>query len=74
MDGLFGGELLAVVAAEFEVFLVDNIEFGRHGLGIGDAFGVGAFDEVLDMVGDFGGEFFDDLIILDGDDGDKRSH
>ena len=71
MDGLLGGELLAVVAAELKVFLVHHVEFGGHSLGIGDALGVGAFDKVLDVVGNFGGKFLNHLIVMDGDDGDK---
>ena len=54
VDGFLGGELFAVVAAEFEVLFVDYVEFGGYGLCIGDAFGVGAFDKVFDVVGDFG--------------------
>ena len=71
VDGLLGGEFLAVVAAEHEVLFVDDVEFGGDGFAVGDALGVGAFDEVLDVVGDFGGEFLDDFVVLDGDDGDE---
>ena len=71
MYGFHCGELLAVVATEFEVLFVDKVELGGHGFGIGDALGIGAFDEVLDVVGYFGGEFLLHLIVLDGDDGDK---
>jgi hypothetical protein len=69
--GFLGGEFLAVVAAEFEVFLVDYIKLGGHCLGVGNALGVGAFDEVLDVVGYLGGEFFFHLILFYGDDGNK---
>ena len=71
MYGFHCGEFFAVVAPEFEVLFVDNVELGGHGFGIGDALGIGAFDEVLDVVGYFGGEFLFHLIVLDGDDGDK---
>ena len=71
MDGLLGGELLAVVAAELEIFFVHYVEFGGHGFGIGDALGIGTFDEVLDVVGYFGGEFFFHLVVFNGDDGNK---
>ena len=74
MDGLFGGELLAVVAAEFEVVLVDHVELGGYGFGVGDALGVGADDEILNVVGDFGGKFLDDVVVLNGDDGDRGGH
>ena len=71
VDGLLGGEFLAVVAAKFEVFFVDDVEFGGNGLEVGDAFGVGALDEVLDVVGDFGGEFLDYFVIFNGDDSNE---
>ena len=74
VDGLLSGEFLAVVAAKFEVFFVDDVEFGGNGLEVGDAFGVGALDEVLDVVGDFGGEFFDYFVIFNGDDSNGGSH
>ena len=74
VDGLLSGEFLAVVAAKFEVFFVDDVEFGGNGLEVGDAFGVGALDKILDVVGDFGGEFLDDFVVLDGDDGDERCY
>ena len=74
MDGFLGGEFLAIVAAEFEVLLVDDVKLGGYSLGVGDALGVGAFDKVLYVVGDFGGEFLNDLVVLDGDDGDKGCH
>ena len=74
MESFLGGELLAVVTAQFDVLLVDDIELGGNGLGVGDALGVGALDEVLDVVGDFGGKFFYHLVILDVDDGDIGCH
>ena len=74
MDSLLGGELLAVMAAEFEVFFVNHIELGGHSLDIGDALGIGAFDEVFDMVGNFGCELFNHLVAFDGDDGDEGGH
>ena len=74
VDGFLSGEFLAVVAAKFEVFFVDDVEFGGNGLEVGDAFGVGALDKVLDVVGDFGGEFLDYFVIFNGDDGNGRSH
>ena len=74
VDGFLSGEFLAVVAAKFEVFFVDDVEFGGNGLEVGDAFGVGALDKVLDVVGDFGGEFLDDVVVLNGDDGDRGGH
>ena len=74
VDSLLGGEFLAVVAAEHEVLLVDDVEFGGDGFAVGDALGVGAFDEVLDMVGYLGGEFLDDFVVLDGDDGDEGGY
>ena len=73
MNGLLGGVFFAVVATEFEVCLVHYVELGGDGLGISDALGVGTFDEVLDVVGYLGGEFFDHLVVLDCDDGDKGS-
>lgn len=74
VDGLLSGEFLAVVAAKFEVFFVDDVEFGGNGLEVGDAFGVGALDKVLDVVGDFGGEFLDYFVVFDGDDSNGGSH
>ena len=74
MDSLLGGELLAVVATEFQILLVYHVELGGHSLGIGDALGVGAFDEVLDVVGNLGGEFFNYLIVAYGYDGYKRGN
>ena len=74
MDGLLGGELFAIVAAEFEVLLVDYVELGGYGFGVGDALGVGADDEVLDMVGNFGGKLLNDIVVVDGDDGDGGRH
>ena len=74
VDGLLSGEFLAVVAAKFEVFFVDDVEFGGNGLEVGDAFGVGALDKILDVVGDLGGEFFDYFVVFDGDDGNGGSH
>ena len=71
MDSLQGGEFLAVVATEFEVVFVDYVELGGHGFGIGDALGIGTFDEVLDVVGYFGGKFLFYLVVFDGDDGDE---
>ena len=69
---VFGNELLAVVATEFEVFLVDDVELGGDGLVVGDAAGVHALDEVVDMVGDFGLVFLNDLVVLDDDDAGHR--
>ena len=74
VDGFLSGEFLAVVAAKFEVFFVDDVEFGGNGLEVGDAFGVGALDKVLDVVGDFGGEFFDYFVVFDGDDSNGGGH
>ena len=74
VDGLLSGEFLAVVAAKFEVFFVDDVEFGGNGFAVGDALGVGAFNEVLDVVGDFGGEFFDYFVVFDGDDSNGGGH
>ena len=74
VDGLLGGKLLAVVAAELEVFLVDDVELGGDGFAVGDALGVGTLDEVLDVVGDFSGELFNDFVVLDGDDGDEGGY
>lgn len=74
VEGLLGGEFFAVMAAQFEVFLVDDIEFGGDGFAVGDTLGVGAFDEVLDMVGDFGGEFLNNFVVLNGDDGNHGCH
>ncbi len=74
VDGFLSGEFLAVVAAKFEVFFVDDVEFGGNGLEVGDAFGVGALDKILDVVGDFGGEFFDYFVVFDGDDGNGGGH
>lgn len=71
VDGLHCGEFLTIVAAEFQVLFVHYIELGGHSLGVGDAFGVGAFDKILDVVGYFGGEFFYHLIVFNGDDGYK---
>lgn len=62
------------MATELEVLLIDDIELGGDVLEIGDALGVGTLDEVLDVVGDFGGEFLDDFVVLDGDDGDERCY
>ena len=52
VDGFLGGEFLAIVAAEFEILLVDDVKLGGYSLGVGDALGVGAFDKVLYVVGD----------------------
>ena len=71
VDGLLSSEFLAVVAAKFEVCFVDDVELGGDCFAVGDALGVGTLDEVLDVVGDFGGEFLDDFVVLDGDDGDE---
>ena len=71
VDGLHCGEFLTIVAAEFQVLFVHYIELGGHSLGVGDALGVGAFDKILDVVGDFGGEFFFHLVVFNGDDGYK---
>ena len=74
LHGFLGGELLAIVAAQLEVLLVDDVEFGGNHLGIGDALGVGAAHKVLDMVGHLGVEFLHHLVVLDVDNGGKRSH
>ena len=74
VDGLHCGEFLTIVAAEFQVLFVHYIELGGHGLGVGDALGVGAFDKILDVVGYFGGEFFFHLVVFNGDDGYKWSN
>lgn len=74
MDGLLGGELFAVVAAKFEVLLINNVELGGDCFGVSDALGVGTFYKILDMVGNLGGELLNNLVVLDGDDGYERSH
>ena len=74
VDGLHCGEFLTIVAAEFQVLFVHYIELGGHSLGVGDALGVGAFDKILDVVGNFGGEFFFHLVVFNGDDGYKWSN
>ncbi len=71
VDSLHCGEFLTIVAAEFQVLFVHYIELGGHSLGVGDALGVGAFDKILDVVGNFGGEFFFHLVVFNGDDGYK---
>ena len=71
VDGLLCGEFFAVVTTEFVVFFVNDVKLGGYGLGVGDAFGVGTLDEVFHVVGDFSGEFLNDFVVFDGDDGDK---
>ena len=74
MNSFLGGELFTIVATQFEVLFVDNVELGGDDFCIGDALGVGAFDKILNMVGNFGGEFLDDFVVLNGDDGHRGSH
>jgi hypothetical protein len=62
------------VATELEVLLIDDVELGGDVLEIGDALGVGTLDEILDMVGDFGGEFLNNTVVLNGDDRDKGGY
>lgn len=62
------------MATELEVLLIDDIELGGDVLEIGDALGVGTLDEILDMVGDFGGEFLNNTVVLNGDDRDKGGY
>ena len=74
MNCLLGGEFFAVVAAEFQVFFVDDVKLGRYSLGVGDALGVGTLDEVFNVVGDFSGKFFNDFVVFNGNDGYQRCH
>ena len=40
MDGLLGGEFLAIVAAQFEILFVNDVEFGGYRFGIGDVINI----------------------------------
>ena len=59
------------MAAQLEVLLVDHVELGGYHFGIGDALGIGAAHEVLDMVGNLGVELLHHFVVLDVDDGGK---
>ena len=56
------------MAAKLQVFLVHYIEFGGHHLGVGNAFGIGTTDEVLDVVRNFGLELLDHFVVFYVDD------
>ena len=62
------------MAAQLEGFLLHHVELCGHGLGIGDALGVGATYKTADVVGYLGVELFDNLVVLNVDDGGQRCH
>ena len=72
-----GGVLLAIMAVQLNVAqrVLDDGELGRHVvLLVGDAVRVEALHDMLDALGDGHGLLFDDLEVLDLDDGGSRGN
>ena len=57
--------LAAVEAFERHCVAGNDVEFGRHRLGVGDALGVDALADALDGLWEFHGAFFRNLVVAD---------